>query len=325
MKRSPNNKIYLVVLIAVVIFALVIFTVWYMLTPPTLKVRCINGGDTALGIIKEALKDKYNIKVSEKNYDIILDGVRYQEIDEALKHDKAIKISYVWEATKPHLEVYDLSIGFDFIDDPKYLRIPLYYIYYGDKISTNYDRGQCNPHKKYFACFLVSNAGGDFHPINKAPMDGCKARISMFHKLSLYKRVESGGGHLNNIGGPLSLEEADKWVNQCKFMISFENQSYDGYITEKPFKAYLGGALPLYYADTSALQDINKKAVIYAGDFNSQDDMIEYIKKVDNDDELYCKIWNEKIITNPDKNYDLIITQLREKLLKIITSKIDSK
>jgi hypothetical protein len=297
---------------------------------PTLKIKTINHSKVALKLIQDALQGDYELVLSDKDYDIILDGVSYKKIGQSFIRDKAIKISYVWEAVKPELDIYDLSIGFDFIDDPKYIRIPLPYISYPDQMTNAFERGECNPRKKYFACFLVSNGGSDLHPLNKAPMDGCVARTRMFHKLSLYKRVESGGAYLNNIGGPIPIdaiyttEDATaKWISQCKFMIAYENQSYSGYITEKPFKAYFSGAIPIYHADQSVLQDINKKAIIYDGDFASEDDVVEYIKKVDNDDKLYCDIWNQPILINPEKNYDVIKAQLRDKLIEVIQAKLN--
>ena len=129
---------------------------------------------------------------------------------------------------------------------------------------------------------------------------------------------------MNNIGGAVKRGEKAtmNWLSQCKFVIAYENQSYDGYITEKVFQAYFGGAIPLYYSDPSAVKDVNKKAIIYAQDFASEDDMVDYIKKVDQDDKLYCDIWNEKIITDPDRNYDAVKANLRDKLIPIIEAKL---
>lgn len=297
---------------------------------PILKVKCLNDGNTAYNLIKYALRNDYDVFLSDKNYDIILDGTRYKGTPDDIKNDKAIKISYTWEATRPFLEVYDLSMGFDFINHPKYLRLPLQYIFYTDKMNTEYQREQkCNPNKKYFACFMVSNGNWNngIHPVNKMPMDGCDARNRIFHKLSLYKHVESGGRYLNNTGSPIPRgEETDKWLSECKFMIAYENQTYDGWITEKPFQAYFGGAIPITYGQRKAFEeDINMKSVIFAQDFKSEEELVEYIKKVDNDDKLYCDIWNQKMLVNPDKDYEIIVAQLRDKLVKIIDLKLNNK
>ena len=92
-----------------------------------------------------------------------------------VKEILVIKIFFTGESVRPKLENYDISIGFD------YIRIPLYYMYFTNEVSTEYKRSKCNPNKPYFTCFLVSNGIED--PEN----DGCIARNRFFHKLSLYK------------------------------------------------------------------------------------------------------------------------------------------
>jgi hypothetical protein len=100
------------------------------------------------------------------------------------------------------------------------------------------------------------------HIGNGKPLDGIVARDRIFHKLSSYKTVESGGEHLNNIGIIVYRDEAELWLSKCKFTIVYENQSYDGYITEKVFQAYFTATIPIYYGDKTAVSDINKKAII---------------------------------------------------------------
>lgn len=63
------------------------------------------------------------------------------------------------------------------------------------------------------------------------------------------------------------------------------------------------------------------KFVIYADDFDSENDLVEYVKTVDNDDELYCTIWNQHLITNPEMNYAVIRDKLRKKLFDLIDTK----
>lgn len=59
---------------------------------------------------------------------------------------------------------------------------------------------------------------------------------------------------------------------------------------EKLLNDYEAGPVPLYYGDKSVLQDMNKEAFIFQGDFKLQQEMIEKIKEVDLDDKLYCEI-----------------------------------
>jgi hypothetical protein len=172
-----------------------------------------------------------------------------------------------------------------------------------------YSRGKCYPHKKYFACFLVSN--GSF-----------KARNDIFHKISLYKEVKSGGPHLNNINTVIPRDQTNAFLSQCKFVIAYENTfGYPGYITEKVFQAYFAGSIPIYRAHPSASEDINHEAVIYNQDFQSDEEMIEYIKELDQDETKYCNKWHNKIITNPERNYEFMKSQIRQKLENTVRAK----
>ncbi|WP_232202750.1 glycosyltransferase family 10 domain-containing protein [Rickettsia montanensis] len=74
--------------------------------------------------------------------------------------------------------------------------------------------------------------------------------------------------------------------------MAFENKTYEGYVTEKPFQTYLAGAVPIYYADKSYIKDVNPNAVIFAKDY-SEEDLYNYIISVDKDDEKYYKIYNK--------------------------------
>jgi len=271
------------------------------------------------GILNEILSEKYNIKITYRDPDIIIDTVFG---DTPLPNTNAIKIFFTGEAIKVrNPDNYDLAMGFDYINHPNYIRLPSYYmypVYDAHHICSDYNRGTCNPKKPYFACFLYSN-GGESNPKR---FDGAIARNSLFEKLSEYKKVESGGKYKNNIGHMIAREDTINWMSQCKFVISYENQTYDGYMTEKPFLSYLSGAVPLYYGDKRAMEDINRKAVIFQSDFPGQDEMVEYIKKVDNDDVLYCDIWNQRIITDPTRDYDVVKAGVREKLDKVLENKL---
>ena len=294
---------------------------------PTVKVMTINFSlehppqMNEIAPIHEVIREKYNIEYVDKDPDILINGFS-GKITPA-SDSNIINIHYTSEVyvgdPRNYLDTYDLVAGFDFIDRPNYIRIPFQYVgVSGDKIRHDYDRHmKCNPHKEHFACFLVSNRGDWL----KGKFDGAEVRTRMFHRLSLYKKVFSGGKHLNNVGGP--APDTQEFLSQCKFTISYENTlNYPGYVTEKPFNAWLAGTVPIYNTDPAGLVDINKKAVIYAGDFKTEEELVDYIIKVDNDDKLYCDIWNQQIIDNPENDYEVIKAKLRVKLNEIFEKKL---
>jgi hypothetical protein len=301
------------------------------LSKPILRIKVINFDsvytpeEVEISVLHELIREKYHIQYVNRDFDMLING--YHNDKPVPTDSKAIKIHYTSEVyvgdPKKHLETHDLVLGFDFIDRPNYIRLPFSYVRYTDKIRHDYDRnrGTCNPSaKKHFACFIVSNNG---EWIDSHNFDGAFARTRLFHRLSLYKKVLSGGKHLNNVGKPIPYGKNEDWVSECKFTIAYENTlNYPGYVTEKPFQAWFGGSVPIYDTHRAGLEDINPKAIIYGGDFESEEDLVEYIKKVDNDDKLYCDIWNEHIINNPDKDYNKLKDSIREKLNKIFDEKL---
>ena len=80
--------------------------------------------------------------------------------------------------------------------------------------------------------------------------------------------------------------------------IAFENISSDGYTTEKILHAYLSNCIPIYWGNKNIELDFNKETMICVHDFESFEDAVEYIKKVDNDEELYNKYMNKPIFSN---------------------------
>lgn len=283
---------------------------------PELKVRLLNQWNSAhicvFAVIYDLLAEEYNVKITNNNdYDLVIDGVFGQE---PIVNKEAYKIFYVGESQPAKLKDYDLSLGFDYLSHDHYMRLPLYYLYFKDKINADYQReGECNPNKPHFACFLVGNAKRG---------DGAVARGQMFHDLSTYKTVTSGGSYLNNIGRIIPTNETIDFFSQCKFTISYENNGiYPGYMTEKLFFSYFSGSVPLYYSHPSVQDEINKDAIISRQDFKSNKEMIDYIIKLDQDDELYCKIWNNSIINDPRRNYQEIKKQVKAKMEAILPSK----
>ena len=118
-------------------------------------------------------------------------------------------------------------------------------------------------------------------------------RDSFFHLLSQYKRVASLGRHLNNVDTRFSRFDSD-WYNLSirmkegyKFSIAMENASCKGYTTEKIISSLQAHTVPIYWGDPAVAEFINPKAFINCGDYSSFDEVVERVKEVDNDDDLW--------------------------------------
>ena len=218
---------------------------------------------------------------------------------------KCTKIFFSGENIGPDYNNCDYSMCHDFINDERHYRLPLYILtggYYDliDKKVNDYlyNRKFCN--------FIVSNGA-------------CSIRNNFFEKLSKYKKVDSGGRYVNNIG--YIVNDKLKFQSNYKFSMAFENDAYrtnrDGYTTEKILEPMIVNSVPIYWGNPIIGQDFNTKSFINYHDFNSEDDIIEYIIHLDNNDDEYMKVMRE-----PWLNDNKIVESFKEENIKKFLNKI---
>ena len=75
-----------------------------------------------------------------------------------------------------------------------------------------------------------------------------------------------------------------------KFSIAFENAWYPGYTSEKIVTSMLAGTIPIYWGNPDISREFNSASFINCHDFPTLDDAAAYVKKVDEDDNLWCEI-----------------------------------
>jgi GR25 family glycosyltransferase involved in LPS biosynthesis len=185
------------------------------------------------------------------------------------------------------------NITFD-ENDSNNCRLPLWVCYLNDDIINDFNDKQLTKYtvpKKTKFCSIICQQ-------DNVP----NTRSEIVEKLSKYKRVDCGGKFLNNIGYcvPRGTDCSGKIQHNFnyKFVIAFENKNYPGYVTEKICDVYKSKSIPIYWGNKEVLKDFNPTTFIYAGNFNNFDDLVEYIIKVDNDDELYASYFKEPILSN---------------------------
>ena len=231
------------------------------------------------------------LRILKKHFNVIIcddaDYVFFSSYKEShwTVPDSAIKIYHTVENLAPDFNACDYAIGFEWMEyEDRYIRIPNYMFYsHGilEKMCHKHEVGEgwdYRAEKKDFCSFVVSN------PLNPR-------RAEVFDALSRYKRVDSGGRFLNNIGGPVD----DKLAFQSthKFSICFENGSHNGYTTEKLMDAFAARTVPIYWGDPEVNRVFNPKSFINASDYASLDDLVEEIRQIDNDDQRYLSMIRE--------------------------------
>lgn len=79
------------------------------------------GFDNKNNLFTGILSQRYNVEISDKP-DFLIHSVYRNEY---LKYN-CIKICFTGENTRPDFKKSDFHIGFDYIDDKRYLRYPLF-------------------------------------------------------------------------------------------------------------------------------------------------------------------------------------------------------
>lgn len=135
-----------------------------------------------------------------------------------------------------------------------------------------------NPSNKKFCAFAVSS-------------NSSRDRIRFFKMLSKYKKVDSYGRVMNNMGPEFIKHWVDnpKLFSQYKFVICFENSYVGDFITEKITNAMLSGAIPIYHGPKNTKEYFNTASFINLDDYGSYEKMVEKVIELDKDDKKYNK------------------------------------
>jgi len=294
--------------------------------------------------LTELLKNKYDVEFVSKDKKPNVVVAFYLDTDNFYcgKND-VVFFQIIGENIRPNeiMKKADLTVAMEHIDYKKYLRFPLWYIeriypiqknikdlkkslqpYEINFNSLDFDRflNELNnrnvkniinniSHKIYTFGLCASHKGwaSDFN------------RETISAKLNKYKKVYSPCKFLNNMetlksnGLHEGVLQKFEFYEKCKFVITYENSRYPGYETEKIFDVFMGRAVPIYFGSKMISNDFNKEAFINRHDFNSDEEMIEHIKYLDNNDEEYIKMLNKQIFT------DNIFSRIN---MNLLTSKI---
>lgn len=259
----------------------------------TIKINFVdfwNGFDPTDNFFYNRLQVQYNVILDSKPDYLFYSYNGYEN----LTYTSCIKIYFSGENDVPDFNLCDYGIAFHHITfEDRYFRLPLYTLYNCfEQISDSaFDINNASSFlNRKFCNFVVSNSKGA-DPI----------REEFFRKLSEYKKVDSGGRYLNNIGRPVS--DKLKFIRDYKFTIAIENSSASGYTTEKLIEPMAANSIPIYWGNPNVQLDFNKKSFIYLNDFDSIDQAIEEIIYLDTHDGAYIKKLAEPHYCSGQKKY----------------------
>ena len=280
------------------------------LTTKTVKVCKKNMNIRWLELMRKDLKGKINLEEDEENPDYLLYATFGCE-HVLNKYNNTIKIAFFTENQLPDLNYADYAVGLGHINHlDRFFTFP-YFVYelsvrniqIKDFEIIRNETLNSKKREKFCAAVITNPVG---------------FRLNFIKELDKYKKIDMGGRFRNNVGG--YIKDKIKFLKDYKFSLAMENSEADGYTSEKIIDAFLAGTIPIYYGDYMVDDYINPKTYILIRNYKDMVTKINYIKKIDNDDNLYRSILKEKVFID-DFFVDNIINERKKYLLHIFEQK----
>lgn len=257
-------------------------------------------------ILTKLLSQHYNLEWSEEP-DYLIYGVFG---DDHILYPNCVKICYTGENLCPDFNLCDYAVGFEYLEyGDRYFRLPVMYeLQYEQNFHRMESRqgfGAEHIEERKFCNFIYSNGEAD------------SIREDFFNYVNEhYKKVDSGGRYLNNIGKP--CEDKYEFQKQYKFSITFENTAHSGYVTEKIVDAYGAGTIPVYWGDPDIDKMFNEESMIR---ITCRDDFQKALKEMeylDQNEEAYRQKLKIPILQSESFSYENKMNELDTFLSRIM-------
>jgi len=262
-------------------------------------------------------KAGYQVEVSS-NPDLLI----YSVFGNTHKNYSCKKLYWTGENTRPPQD--DFALCFDYSNNEKHFRFPLYayqrWIWAtglgnlgeanGITLDTILDeklktKEELFSEKVNFCAFIQGNST-------------CTHRNEFFQALNSKKSVSSACTLFNNTGVKIGWEQKLQYIKSFKFMISFENTSYPGYVTEKIFEPMLVNTIPIYWGSDTVINEFNSKSYIDVNGL-SISDAVDKVLSIDANDDLYYEMYKEPYLVNNELTkwlvFDNVIKFINDKVL----------
>jgi hypothetical protein len=260
-----------------------------------------DGFDKGKNYFHRMLSCQYDLEISSEPEILVYSNYGTKFLDYSCP-----RIFYTAENIGPDFKECDFAFTFELTPDPRNYRLPNYFFQISPKLTEAKNTDLIMKEKQKFCCFVVSN------PDNPV-------RNRFFHELSKYKKIDSGGKHLNNLG--YVVRRKLDFIKDYKFVIAFENSSYPGYTTEKIIEPFLAGSIPVYWGNPMVDKEFNEASFVNCHRYKNFRQVIEEIARIDTDDALY-----RQYIQSPCFTGNKIPEALREEaVLKRFTEIIENR
>lgn len=250
-------------------------------------------------------ESNFLLKSVQVIYEVELDDQNPQIVffshfgNEHKKFEKSVLFFFSGEPLNIDFSKCDYALSWRFLKRRNHYRLPLFKMYFQDVVrwKLQYKKNGNSEkllsdwyNKKGLCCMVVSNPN-------------CEIRNKVYLELSKYIPIDSGGKHLNNVGGP--VENKAQFIRDYKFVLAFENSSHPGYTTEKIFEPILEGCIPIYWGNILIDRDVNKDRFLNYKDFMNCGDLAAEILDIDANRNKAFEILNSSVFSNNSNHINI--------------------
>lgn len=252
-------------------------------------------------------KDNFIIDILNSHFHVILsedpEYLFYSVFnDDFIKYD-CVRIFITGENVCPDFQMCDYAVGFEHMDfGDRYLRCPFYFF------MEEYREDLYAAHQKHLTALDWLSKKTEFCSFVYSNSDADEMRIKIYEALCTYKKVNAGGKVANSYNGRL-VDSKRMFELKHKFSIACENCSHSGYVTEKILQSFAAMTVPIYWGAPDVEKDFNKDAFINVGNFSSLEELVDYVRKVDEDETLF-----RKYLSEPAFSENISLEEMQSKL-----------
>jgi len=184
----------------------------------------------------------------------------------------------------------DLSIGFDYIKHPQYLRIPFWLTW-----SIFSPTDTLNDIKRKITQMNIpdnhSYADRNFAAFLSSHDD--IGRKLIYEQMSQIGQVHCDGRLFHNNDDLKTLYNDNKleYLRHYRFNITPENTNYNGYVTEKLFEAIYSGCIPIYHGSENHPEPhiLNPNAIIFIEMGKENTNALKLIQELNSNERKYME------------------------------------
>jgi hypothetical protein len=202
-----------------------------------------------------------------------------------------LRVFFTGENFEPDMDACEFAMTFSALTShPNHLRLPLW-VYENRGWGFGPERLIKPPDADWEKIAAEKTRFCNFVYLHEVPF-----RDAIFRTLSTYKRIDSAGRHLNNMGGtgvpyaPSRVAGKIEFFRQYKFTLAIENTIWPGYMTEKLVDPMYAASIPIYVGDPQAKLSFDPASYIDFSCASSLGEMLDRVRNLDNDPSLYLKM-----------------------------------